>query len=1265
MLSPHRLLLIRILASPSSALALMVMLLAAALATGSAQAQTYTGLMNPCGGLSDCAYQLLNQRVAANQTDYWIYMDADSGFNRGYPSGLFGQLTAVSIDTGCLDDPADTVTGCFPATDTTDFDKSRGTVFRVTFSPLTGNQFAGLNIEEPQNWGRLQTGVGYDMTGATELSFDVRSPDGLNVQFGIGGCVTNFFSLLASQTYVTLNIPLNSLTNPNNGLPCTPDLSNVHILFTVTTNAAFAPNGGTVLIDNLRVMPVPSHHLADLKASSFPLGTQTFGVVHQQNKPIPFDQVNRNVTTIYEAALAIVSLLGRGQPADVTNALEIANTLHYVLFHDNHGVPIPVAPGNPQGCYGGTLAAQCGLHNAYISGDVAFLNDQSPPALAKAGDARLAGFSASNSLCGATGYCLVLDGATGGNNAWAMRGLLAAYQQSGNTAYLQDAIAIGNWIVANLYDSSGAGYGGYFVGYNDGGLPKQLILGKSTENNGDIFASFTLLAEIELKLGNASIAAQWSAAANIAGDFVMRMFESVNGRFYAGTVNVSDINDPCADSFLQKGNDLINKCDYLDADTFTILPMAAAARYAGQIDWTRPLQYVLGNFTQSVTAGGILFQGFGLVNPTPPGTGIAWEFTSQAWETCTYLNALLGVTTFQECAQTYGAQVLTAQTSAPFGDGLGLVASTLQNGDTIPVADQCLPTTFQCIPERVGVAATVWAILAQQQIDPLAFAPLTVSKAGSGTVTSGDGFINCGTACSYLYNSGTQVTLTATPAQGWRLGGWTGCDSTQGNTCTVTMVNTRTITATFIAEYTLSVADTGTGTGSVTSSDGNINCGAMCSHIYDGGTVVTLTATSSQDSSFTDWSGCDSVQGNVCTVTMSSARAVNAIFSLIVPNPLRFIAVTPCRTVDTRPQHGGKGPIQGGTSQSFVIPGTCDIPTTAAAYSLNITVVPHGSLGYLTVWPTGLAQPLVSTLNSVDGRVKADAAIVPAGASGAISIFANMATTASTDVIVDINGYFVPASDTNALVFYPMTPCRVVDTRKGTGPLGGPDLTANQTRDFPLLSSTNCSIPSAAQAYSVNFTVVPTKALGYLTAWPADQAQPVVSTLNDTTGTIVANAAIVPAAQTKGNGYGIGDIKLFVTDATAVIIDINGYFAPEDTGGLSLYTVAPCRVLDTRKTTGAFNGTLVPPVNVVASPCGVANTAQGFVLNATVVPPGSLGYLTLWPDGQAQPLVSTLNAIDGFITNNMAIVPTLNGSIDAFASGTTQLILDLFGYFAP
>jgi hypothetical protein len=70
------------------------------------------------------------------------------------------------------------------------------------------------------------------------------------------------------------------------------------------------------------------------------------------------------------------------------------------------------------------------------------------------------------------------------------------------------------------------------------------------------------------------------------------------------------------------------------------------------------------------------------------------------------------------------------------------------------------------------------------------------------------------------------------------------------------------------------------------------------------------------------------------------------------------------------------------------------------------------------------------------------------------------------------------------------------------------------------------------------------------------------------------------------------------------------------------------------------------------------------VLNATVVPAVPLGYLTLWPQGTAQPLAATLSALDATVTSNLADVPTTNGSISTFASNTTQLVLDLFAYFS-
>ena len=420
----------------------------------------------------------------------------------------------------------------------------------------------------------------------------------------------------------------------------------------------------------------------------------------------------------------------------------------------------------------------------------------------------------------------------------------------------------------------------------------------------------------------------------------------------------------------------------------------------------------------------------------------------------------------------------------------------------------------------------------------------------------------------------------------------------------------------------------------------------------------------------------DGVTNNTVTVTVGKGPesvAVNAtIHRIYVPNSedgtvsviagdqvpkLQFVAVTPCRLVDTR-QSGGSGPIQGGTFQTFDLrqlaqSGDCADLSSAAAYSLNVTAVPPGKkpLGYLTIWPAGQPQPLVSTLNSIDGRVKANAAIVPAGASGTVSVFASN----TTDVVLDIDGYFAEASN-STLAFYPLPPCRVADTRNPNGWLGGPYLQGGHDRDFPILDATSCNIPSGAQAYSLNFTAVPRGPLGYMTVWPAGQARPTVSTLNSITGVVVANAAIVRG----GDG---GDVSVYATNDIDLVIDINGYFAAPGQGGLSLYTVAPCRVLDTRNGNGQFVGRL--PVNVVGSVCAPSNTAQAYVLNATVVPAGPLGYLTLWPDCEGRPGVSTLNAIDGAITSNMAIVPTNNGSIDAFATNPTQLILDISSYFGP
>jgi len=166
--------------------------------------------------------------------------------------------------------------------------------------------------------------------------------------------------------------------------------------------------------------------------------------------------------------------------------------------------------------------------------------------------------------------------------------------------------------------------------------------------------------------------------------------------------------------------------------------------------------------------------------------------------------------------------------------------------------------------------------------------PLTVAKAGtgSGTVTSGDGKINCGATCSASYLSGSVVTLSATAASGFVFNGW----SVNGNvsvcgtspSCTLTVTGNTGVTATFNPApltFTLTTVRVGSGTGTVTSGDGRINCGATCSASYADNSTVTLTATAAPNSVFKSWSGGGCSGTGACTLTIHTDTNASATFN--------------------------------------------------------------------------------------------------------------------------------------------------------------------------------------------------------------------------------------------------------------------------------------------------------------------------------------------------------------------------------------------------
>jgi len=204
-------------------------------------------------------------------------------------------------------------------------------------------------------------------------------------------------------------------------------------------------------------------------------------------------------------------------------------------------------------------------------------------------------------------------------------------------------------------------------------------------------------------------------------------------------------------------------------------------------------------------------------------------------------------------------------------------------------------------------------------------------------------------------------------------------------------------------------------------------------------------------------------QGGVCL-----GMALFASTGLLGQTLESFVAVTPCRVVDTRNATGPLGgPIMAAlSSRSFPIPqSTCGLPYNATAYSLNVTVVPPGGLGFLTIWPTGSTQPVVSTLNDFQATIVANAAIVPAGTSGAITVY----VTDATHVVIDVNGYFVAnsnASNSNTSIGQGALP--VAAGGQNTG-VGASALANNTTGTYNTATGSTAMLSNSTGSYNTAY----------------------------------------------------------------------------------------------------------------------------------------------------------------------------------------------------
>lgn len=365
----------------------------------------------------------------------------------------------------------------------------------------------------------------------------------------------------------------------------------------------------------------------------------------------------------------------------------------------------------------------------------------------------------------------------------------------------------------------------------------------------------------------------------------------------------------------------------------------------------------------------------------------------------------------------------------------------------------------------------------------------------------------------------------------------------------------------------------------------------------------------------------------------------------------RFFPVTPARLLDTR---NGTGAPAARLGTAGLLPlqvtGRGGVPTGARAAVLNITAVSPSNRSNLRVYPHAAGVPNTSNLNYVAGQTVADLVTTALSADGLVDI---RSSTGTVDVVADVTGYYVdPAADVPGAGFVPVAPARLLDSRQGSR-------LAERTT-YPLQVAGTGGVPSGATAAVLNVTAVGPDKTTNVRVSPHGTGVPGASSLNATTGQVVANAVVVGLS-----GDGLVDLYN-ASGTTDLLVDVTGYFT--GTGGAGFVPVGPTRVLDTRNGLGAPKAPVPAAtpgsVQVAGSGLPVPADASAVVATMTVTNPSKRSNLRVFPGGAAVPGTSAVNMLAGQTVPNLVTVGLSGGALGYWnASGTTDLLADVAGYY--
>ncbi len=391
------------------------------------------------------------------------------------------------------------------------------------------------------------------------------------------------------------------------------------------------------------------------------------------------------------------------------------------------------------------------------------------------------------------------------------------------------------------------------------------------------------------------------------------------------------------------------------------------------------------------------------------------------------------------------------------------------------------------------------------------------------------------------------------------------------------------------------------------------------------------------------------------TGTMSgytSATVVSSSTTSVGATPGSFRSLAPSRLLDTRIS----GPSLGwGATRSLQVTGAGGVPSTGvSAVVLNVTVTDTTSSGYLTVSPSGTLRPVVSNLNWTAGETIPNAVTVKVGTNGQVDLFQSGPGTAQ--VVVDVAGYFVDGTVTQAGGFTSLAPSRILDTRTQGGPVGW-----GQARDLVILGAGGVPADNVS-AVVLNVTVTDTTASGFLTVFPSGTDRPNASNLNWSAGVTIPNLVTVKVGSN-------GSVSLFQSGpgTAQVVVDVAGYYLGGTPTQVGMFVaLAPARVMDTRTSSpvAAFSAVALSILGMGGVP---STGVSAVVVNTTVTETHAAGYLTVFLGTGSLPLASNLNwSTAGTTIPNLVTVQVGGDGTITFHNasvGTTQVVADVAGYY--